>query len=78
MHRLLDELAAAYGETPVYRIQRVFHEHFVVEATELRTKQGHELCADSLQAPDDPEATYRKKAGQGYKGYVVTRPNLRP
>ena len=72
MHRLLDELAAAYGETPVYQmLQRVFHEHFVVEATELRTKQGHELCADSLQAPDDPEATYRKKAGQGYKGYVV-------
>ena len=72
MHKLIDELAAAYAKAPVYQmLQRVFHEHFVVEAPGLRIKQGHELRADSLQAPDDPEATYRKKAGCHYKGYVL-------
>jgi len=72
MHKLLGELASAYGDGPVYQIlRRVFHEHFVVEAPGVRIKQGHELRADSLQAPDDPEATYRKKAGCDYKGYVL-------
>ena len=72
MDKLLDELATEYGETPVYKtLHRVFHEHFVYEGDALRSKQGHELRACSLQAPDDPEATYRKKAGQSYKGYVV-------
>jgi hypothetical protein len=72
MQQLLAELASAHGETSVYQmLWRVFHEHFVVEEAELRPKQGRELRADSLQAPDDPEATYREKAGHGYKGYVV-------
>jgi hypothetical protein len=72
MQKLLAELASAHGEAPVYQLlRRVFHEHFVVEEAALRSKQGRELRADSLQAPDDPEATYREKAGHGYKGYVV-------
>ena len=72
MGKLLDELAAGYGKTPVYQIlHRVFHEHFVYEGTTLRSKQGHELRASSLQAPDDLEATYRQKAGHSYKGYVM-------
>ena len=72
MHKLIGELAPSHAEAPIYQmLQRVFHEHFVIEAPGLRIKQGHELRADSLQAPDDPEATYRKKAGCGYKGYVL-------
>lgn len=72
MQQLLAELASAHGETSVYQmLWRVFHEHFVVEEAALRPKQGRELKADSLQAPDDLEATYREKAGHGYKGYVV-------
>jgi len=72
MQKLLAELAAAHGETPNYQIlRRVFHEHFALEEAALRPKEGRELRADSLQAPDDPEATYREKAGRGYKGYVV-------
>lgn len=72
MEKLLEELAAAYGTMPVYLLlQRVFHEQFVYEEKVLRSKQGHELQASSLQAPDDLEATYRKKAGQNYKGYVA-------
>ena len=72
MQKLLAGLATVHGETSVYQmLRRVFHEHFVVEEAVLRPKQGRELRADSLQAPDDPEATYREKAGRGYKGYVV-------
>ncbi|MEJ2331044.1 MAG: transposase, partial [Gammaproteobacteria bacterium] len=50
---------------------RVFDEHFVVEKSALRPKKGEELTADSLQSPDDWEATYRHKSGKDYIGYVA-------
>ena len=34
-------------------------------------KTGEELSANSLQSPDDWEATYREKRGQGRRGYVA-------
>ena len=37
----------------------------------MRPKAGAELSASSLQSPDDGEATYREKRGQGRKGYVA-------
>jgi len=71
MQQLVMELAAHYGEQTVYQqLVRVFQEHFSLEPT-VRAKVGSELRADSLQSPDDPEATYRHKAGQDYIGYVV-------
>ena len=36
----------------------------------VRPKATSDLTADSLQSPDDPEATFRRKAGQEYRGYV--------
>lgn len=72
MGRLVDELATGYSEEPAYRVlQRVFREHFIVDQASLRPKEGKELSASSLQSPDDWEATYRQKRGEGYKGYVV-------
>ncbi len=80
MHRLVQELEAQYAEQPAYRVlQRVFAEHFAwVEGEEegtssghIRVKTGGELSASSLQSPDDWEATYREKRGQGHKGYVA-------
>jgi len=72
MDRLVEELVTAYHEVPAYRVlQRVFQEHFVVEAASLRPKDGQELSASSLQSPDDWEATYRQKRGEAHKGYVV-------
>jgi len=41
------------------------------EQTLLRAKEGKELSASSLQAPDDQEATYRQKHGQDHIGYVA-------
>ena len=72
MHRLVDELAATYADEHSYQIlKRVFGEHFVVTAeTQLHPKQGKELSADSLQSPDDEQASYRQKQGQDYVGYV--------
>jgi len=72
MQRLVTDLEAVYGEQSAYQVlARVYGEHFVIEDQHLRAKAGSELSAQSLQAPDDWEATYRKKKGQGYQGYVT-------
>jgi len=72
MAQLVVDLAERYGEEPAYQVlKRVFEEHFVWSETEQRPKQGQELRADSLQSPDDMEATYRKKRKEDYVGYVV-------
>lgn len=72
MRRLVKELAADYGEQPAYQVlERVYREHFTVEETGLRPKEGKELSAGSLQSPDDWEATYREKRGEGHVGYVT-------
>ena len=70
MQRLLADLQAAYGQEPIYQVlARVFGEHFRVEEQSVKTKEAQELSAQSLQSPDDLEATYREKRGQGYQGY---------
>ncbi len=79
IYRLLDELSARYGDQEPYRLlQRVFSEHFelstdemTAEPTQVTVKPPEALRADSLQSPDDTEATYREKRGQGYQGYVA-------
>lgn len=71
MHQLLVELAADYGgQEPYHLLGRVFADHFVWSEDEQRPKEPSEVSADSLQSLDDPEATYRKKQGQSYHGYV--------
>ncbi len=37
----------------------------------VQTQPGQAIRADSLRSPDDPDATYRKKAGHAYQGYVA-------
>jgi hypothetical protein len=78
MQRLLDECPnsvrekPAYADEPVYQVlERVFSEHFEVKKTAVVTKPNEVLSATSLQSPDDLEATYREKHGQGYQGYVA-------
>lgn len=72
MHRLVKELASRYGEEPAYQVlERVFREHFVVDESALRAKEGQELSASSLQSPDDWEATYRQKRGEDHRGYAA-------
>ena len=72
MRRLVDELADSHGDDATYQVlTRVYGEHFADEGAQIRLKTGHELRADSLQSPDDAEATYRKKRGEGHHGYVT-------
>ena len=72
MQTLVEELHDKYQDDPTYPIlTRVFDEHFTVEEGQLRAKMGQELRADSLQSPDDPDATYRQKNGKDYIGHVA-------
>jgi len=73
MHNLVDELAGKYGDEHSYQIlKRVFEEHFVLSVESgLRPKAGQELSASSLQSPDDQQASYRRKRGEDYVGYVA-------
>jgi len=72
MRELLEKLAGAYGEHATYQmLQRVFAEHFLVEQDRLRLKVGKELSSQSLNSPDDTEATFRIKNKRSYKGYVT-------
>ena len=80
MARLVREWEGAYAAYPTYQmLKRVFGEHFSWVEGEpddegsgpLRLKMGKELSGDSLQSPDDWEATYREKRGQGHRGYVA-------
>jgi len=72
MARLVKELAGDYGEHETYRIlKRVFSEHFRQREEETHPKDGQEVSAGSLQSPDDLEASYRRKRGEDYVGYVA-------
>lgn len=69
--RLLPACYEGYGQQDTYRLcQRVFAEHYVVEQERVRVKQGAELNAQTLQSPDDPDATFRTKGGEHHVGYV--------
>jgi len=72
MHKLVEKLAEKYADEHNYPIlKRVFEEHFVLTAESgLRPKEGQELNASSLQSPDDEQASYRRKRGEDYVGYV--------
>jgi hypothetical protein len=72
MQCLLVELQPSYDQEPVYQMfARVFGEHFRVEEKVLKIKEGKELSANSMQSPDDLEATYRQKNNKSFKGYVA-------
>jgi hypothetical protein len=72
MQCLLAELSACYGKEPIYAVlERVFVEHFQVTGQALAAKAEKDLSAQSLQSPDDLEATYREKNGKRYQGYTA-------
>lgn len=72
MNQLVSELAEPYSEHETYGILvRAFGDHFKIENDEPTLIPGKEVKANSLQSPDDPEATYRSKHGKSYRGYVA-------
>lgn len=69
---MVDTLRADYEGHDIYRIvERVFAEQFTRSAERIAVRPSAEISTDSLHSPDDPEATYRYKEGEGYIGYVL-------
>lgn len=69
-------LSATYSEHSVFQMfQRVYEEHFKEDAAAkdfpivLRPKE--ELGSDTLQSPDDLDATFRSKRKETYQGFVA-------
>ena len=58
----------AKGEDIEPRLTKVIHDNEQSENGNPRNKK--DIHSDSLQNPNDPDATYRRKAGKDHKGYV--------
>lgn len=72
MDQLLSDLKEMYHEHPTYQIlERVFKEHYRVEAQGIQGRSDHELSPHRLLSPDDPEATLRGRRNTVYQGYVA-------
>jgi hypothetical protein len=73
MAALVEELEEEYHSDEAYKhLKRVFFEHFKVEDSHrIQIKEGKELSGQTLQSPDDTEATYRRKQNESSKGYVA-------
>jgi hypothetical protein len=70
-HQMYIELYDSYKEDETFKIfERVYKEHFVIQQGKISVKPTQELTSDILMSPDDPEATFRRKAGVISKGYV--------
>jgi hypothetical protein len=69
---MVESLKAGYGSTEIYRIVcRVFAEQFTRVEEKITVRAAEEIRSDSLQSPDDPEATYREKDGEDFHGFVL-------
>jgi len=66
------EFRSRYHVHSAYKnLERVFKEHYRFEEKKIIVKKGKELRGAALQSPYDTIATYRKKNGEGAKGYVA-------
>lgn len=62
-----DEAAVSYAA-----VKRLFADNFwLTDEGRVRVKANNEISAGALQSLDDLEATFRRKGGETYKGYVI-------
>jgi hypothetical protein len=53
-------------------VKRLFADNFcLTEEQTVRVKGNNEISSGALQSLDDLEATFRRKGGEAYKGYVI-------
>ena len=72
MQQLVEALKGSYQDQPVYQmLERVFHEHYRVEAHGIKGVLDNELDPHRLLSPDDFEATLRGRYHMTYQGYVT-------
>jgi len=67
------EILAAFPDTSTAHVllQRLFEEQYVIEDGKAVLRDRKEIKADSLQNPNDPDATFRNKNEQKVQGYVT-------
>jgi hypothetical protein len=69
---IYEALVGTYGEVKEFEnFARTYRDHFEIVDARVRIRTNGEMESDTLQSPDDPDATYRKKNGQQYHGQVV-------
>ena len=69
---MAEALAADYGSTEIHRIVcRVFAEQFTRADEKIAVRPAEQIRSDSLQSPDDPDATYHRKEDEDYHGFVL-------
>jgi hypothetical protein len=69
---MVETLKAGYGSTEIHHIvSRVFAEHFTRVEEKVVVREAAQMGSDSLQSPDDPDATYRKKDDEAFYGFVL-------
>jgi hypothetical protein len=72
MYSLLQALRGSYEQEKMFQVlERVFGEHFRLEADQVRSIDNQELSACSLLSPDDWEVTIREKGNGLHRGYVA-------
>ena len=67
----VEKLDTYSGRTEYEQTKRVFQEHFYFEENQLIIKKGKDMGGNTLQSPDDPEATFRRKNSEDAQGYVA-------
>ncbi len=67
-------IAERYSTTEEYdNFIRVYDEQFKIDENEkLLLRDKSEVASDSLQSPDDPDATYRNKRNEKYHGQIAS------
>ena len=69
---MIDTFADSYGKHPAYGdLVRLFGEQYRIEKESVELKAPKEMSGSTLQSPDDPEATYRRKGNESARGYVA-------
>lgn len=69
---MAEGLNADYGSTEIHRIVcRVFAEQFTRVEEKIAVRPAAEIRSDTLQSPDDPDATFHRKDDEEYHGFVL-------
>lgn len=69
---IMEMLATFPATSPAHDLlQRLFDEQYAVKDGKAVLRDKKEVKADSLQNPNDPDATYRAKNDQKVQGYVT-------
>lgn len=69
---MVEALKADYGSTEIHGIvRRVFAEQFTRVEEKVTVRPAEQIGSDTLQSPDDPDATFHRKNDAEYHGFVL-------